>query len=161
MNGHYGSILGHFLAKQSLLPIQPFWQDCVLVRWIKSETVSKQETISDVKKSGDRVQLRKNVNTLTEGEKEALQIAMQAVIDSGTFAKLANFHGLPLTMCDPFDLSKKDPESLGGRSYFGGCCPHDGHVDFLPWHRLLITNLDKVQSTLGFATSLRHRDRGR
>ena len=115
----------------------------------------KLRTISGVKKSGGKVQLRKNVNSLTEGEKEALQTAMQAVIDSGTFAKLANFHGLPMTMCDPFDLKEKDPESLGGRSYFGGCCPH-GHVDFLPWHRLLITNLDKVYVDTQFCLSYLH-----
>ena len=81
------------------------------------------------------IQLRKDATKLTQMEIQQLQGAMQKVINSGTFAKLANMHGAPITICDP--------NSLRDRDYHRGCCPHIS-VEFLPWHRLLITNMDRV-----------------
>ena len=73
------------------------------------------------------------MRTLSEEEKIALRRAMNAIISSGMFGKLANYHGAPLTMCEPI------PEG----PHEWGCCPHD--VDtFLPWHRLYLVNMEKV-----------------
>ena len=83
--------------------------------------------------------MRKDVTKLTSSEKVALQNAMKRVRDSGEFAKLANFHGSPLTMCDTRDTFTSNPT----KRLDGGCCPH-GLTEFLPWHRLLITNMDQA-----------------
>ena len=77
--------------------------------------------------------LRKDVRDLSEREITGLRRAMNAIISSGMFGKLANYHGAPFTMCEP----------TGHHSW--GCCPHD--VDtFLPWHRLYLVNMEKVIS---------------
>ena len=86
---------------------------------------------------GNRVLLRKDVTTLTEEETRALQRAMSRAVDAGDFGKTANFHGAPLTMCDPTRDNR----------FSSGCCPHSNNGDlriFLVWHRLLITNMDRV-----------------
>ena len=83
---------------------------------------------------GNRVLLRKDVTTLTEEETRALQRAMSRAVDAGDFGKTANFHGAPLTMCDPTRDNR----------FRSGCCPHSNNADFLVWHRLLITNMDRV-----------------
>ena len=62
--------------------------------------------------------------------------AMQDVIKDGSFGYMANFHGAPLTICNPDQIGRTHP----------WCCPHGG-VDFLTWHRLILVNLEKVYTT--------------
>ena len=62
--------------------------------------------------------------SLTEGERQDLETALQRSIDSGGFVDLANFHGAPPNICKN---SEGNPDN---------CCPH-GDSQFLPWHRFV------------------------
>ena len=74
---------------------------------------------------------------MSAGERKALVNAMEKVVKEGEFAKIASFHGLPYTMCDPFALPP-DPAD-----FTDGCCPH-ANYQFLPWHRLYVVQLELV-----------------
>eukprot|EP00092_Neocalanus_flemingeri_P017751 GFUD01019206.1.p1 GENE.GFUD01019206.1~~GFUD01019206.1.p1 ORF type:complete len:822 (+),score=86.31 GFUD01019206.1:100-2565(+) len=69
--------------------------------------------------------VRRNVNTLTSSEKTSLSLALQKAISSKDYENIANFHGFPETLCS------------------GVCCPH-GSLDFLPWHRLFMVQMEEV-----------------
>ena len=60
-----------------------------------------ESTDCQLPKCGNKLFLKKEVNTLTEPEKKALLAAIKKGIDQGEYSKLANFHGAPLTMCNP------------------------------------------------------------
>ena len=74
---------------------------------------------------------------MSAGERKALVNAMEKVVKEGEFAKIASFHGLPYTMCDPFALPS-DPAD-----FTDGCCPH-ANYQFLPWHRLYVVQMELV-----------------
>ena len=86
---------------------------------------------------GYPMQIRKDVTKLSQQERMALVKAMEKLIDDGTYGKLANFHGAPLTMCDPTQSAQ----------FRSGCCPHRSD-DFLVWHRLYLVNMDRVSLSL-------------
>ena len=74
-------------------------------------------------------QIRKNVQRLTEAEKEDLTNALQGLIESRdpykNFMDISNFHGGPYIIC-------KDNINRNGEA----CCPHQpGSTDFFIWHR--------------------------
>ena len=95
------------------------------------DNTSLLQSTNPSEKSCGQDKLRKDVRKLSEEEKNALRRAMNAIISSGMFGKLANYHGAPFTMCQPTG------------PHLWGCCPHD--VDtFLPWHRLYLVNMEKV-----------------
>ena len=88
--------------------------------------------------------LRKDLDTLDAGEQAALVKAMQKVVSSREFAKIANFHGSPYTMCNQFDVNDTNYRDFDFRD---GCCPH-GVSEFLIWHRLYMVNMEQVSFVL-------------
>ena len=68
--------------------------------------------------------VRKNVKSLGSEERQRLVSAMEALIRRGGYQDLANFHGGPPNICNGF------------------CCPH-GDPNFLPWHRLYMTQMEE------------------
>ena len=74
---------------------------------------------------------RKDVNKLTSTESRSLVAAMEAAISSGEHLKVGDFHGLPMAIC-------------GTASRPLSCCPHGGRETFLPWHRLLMVQMEEV-----------------
>ena len=88
---------------------------------------------------GNAIKIRKNVKDLMEGERKALVSAMKDIIEDGTFGHIANFHGGPLTICNPV--------KNGRWAHPLGCCPHGGsNTDFVTWHRLYLATMEKVSS---------------
>ena len=67
--------------------------------------------------------VRRNVNSLSEAEKERLVRAMEALIESGKYENLGNIHGAPVSICSDY------------------CCEHD--VLLLPWHRLYMAQMEE------------------
>ena len=98
--------------------------------------------------AGRQIMLRKDVDTLDAGERVALVKAMRKVIKSGEFAKLANYHGSPYTMCNPFENMNENDE-FGDFGFRDGCCPHSVS-EFLPWHRLYMVNMEQVSFVFFF-----------
>ena len=98
-----------------------------------------ESTDCQLPKCGNKLFLKKEVNTLTEPEKKALLAAIKKGIDQGEYSKLANFHGAPFTMCNPL---RSDGQPI--RAKEKGCCPHSA-PEFLIWHRLLMANMDHVR----------------
>ena len=76
--------------------------------------------------NGTNCRVRKNVKNLTTSESRRLRKALRNAINSGEYEDVANFHGYPPTLC-------------GGN----WCCPHGG-VNFLPWHRLYMVQMEEV-----------------
>eukprot|EP00092_Neocalanus_flemingeri_P017752 GFUD01019208.1.p1 GENE.GFUD01019208.1~~GFUD01019208.1.p1 ORF type:complete len:705 (+),score=131.50 GFUD01019208.1:272-2116(+) len=72
--------------------------------------------------------VRRNVKTLSNSEKTTLQQALQRAIGSGKYEEVGNFHGEPTTP---------------GRCSGIICSPH-GSLDFLPWHRLFMVQMEEV-----------------
>ena len=75
---------------------------------------------------------RKNLASLTEEETQRLEAALQRLIDSGKFMKLASFHGDPQAIC-------KNSSNL---TQPADCCPHMVPL-FLPWHRLFTAQMEE------------------
>ena len=90
--------------------------------------------------------LRKDLDTLDAGEQAALVKAMHKVVSSGEFAKIANFHGSPYTMCNQFDVNDTNYHEFDFRD---GCCPH-GVSEFMIWHRLYMVNMEQVSFVFFF-----------
>ena len=99
--------------------------------------------------------LRKDVDTLDAGEQAALVKAMHKVVSSGEFAKIANFHGSPYTMCNQFDINDTNYREFDFRD---GCCPHSVS-EFLIWHRLYMVNMEQVSFVLFFQLATMSRSR--
>ena len=93
-----------------------------------------------VKKRAEDIIHRKNVASLTEGERQDLETALQRLIDSGGFVDLANFHGEPQNICKDSD---GNPDN---------CCPH-GNSQFLPWHRFAPCQFLCLSLCLSFCVS--------
>ena len=75
------------------------------------------------------LKIRKNVQRLTEAEKEDLTNALQRLIESRdpykNFMDISNFHGGPYIICRSEDFPNGEM-----------CCPHQpGSTDFFIWHR--------------------------
>ena len=113
-----------------------------------NQSLSRNFQIIDVNYNfdcaGPRILLRKDVDTLDAGEQAALVKAMHKVVSSGEFAKIANFHGSPYTMCNQFDVNDTNYRDFDFRD---GCCPH-GVSEFLIWHRLYMVNMEQVSFVL-------------
>ena len=78
---------------------------------------------------------RKNVNSLTEDEKDRLVEAMNRLIDSGRYADgVANIHGGPVEICP-------DKGEQGALDH-GMCCGHEATL--LPWHRLYMVQVEEL-----------------
>jgi len=79
--------------------------------------------------------VRKNVNSLTSTEVNNLQNAMRRALESSIpwrrYQDVAHFHWSPNTGSD----------ALCGEGI--GCCPHSDRR-FLPWHRLLMANMEEL-----------------
>merc|ERR1712177_47099 len=79
--------------------------------------------------------VRKNVNSLSFTEMRRLQTAMRTALASSIpwqrYQDVAHYHGAPNTGND----------ALCGEGNV--CCPH-GSPQFLPWHRLLLANMEEL-----------------
>jgi len=81
--------------------------------------------------------IRRNVASLSRGEKTRLEVALRTAINSGRYVEIANYHGGP-PMC---------PD----RPFGGYCCIHEprgGNANltmmFLPWHRLYLVQMEEI-----------------
>ena len=73
--------------------------------------------------------VRRYVNTLGSDKRKRLVRAMETLIGNGSrYVDLANFHG------EPADICPDAPHSM--------CCPHRTQLTFLPWHRLLMAQME-------------------
>ena len=68
------------------------------------------------------------MNDLSKKEIERLRQKLKLSIKNLKFHELANFHGAPLDICEPYNKP---------------CCSH-GDPTFLPWHRLYLVNMEEM-----------------
>ena len=122
------------------------WWQLNGLEWISLFLYKSKISIATLTCAGRQILLRKYLDTLDAGEQAALVKAMQKVVSSREFAKIANFHGSPYTMCNPFKHNEIEFRSF---EFGDGCCPH-GVSEFIIWHRLYMVNMEQVSFVFFF-----------
>ncbi|XP_076457104.1 hemocyanin 2-like isoform X2 [Babylonia areolata] len=87
--------------------------------------------------------VRRDIDTLTMGERESLKSALKDMEEDGSFEQIAKFHGYP-------GLCQHD-------GHAAACCVH-GAPTFPHWHRLYVENVENALLNHGSAISMPYWD---